>query len=299
MKSASHPLSDRFMKNSRCLAPALFSMMLAAPSILHGQQSVYEMDWTSASFAGMGLNGGTVVVAYKLTSGSAVVGLGSSYNVTFTVSDLTSVGTAAGNDYVWYQPGSNQSAPGVIGTEYDIASLLTNLPANNQLTGSGLSDNAASPSINESPDGFFRANIASGNLDQLGTFTVTSSAAPVISGYSLVEDTVQYYSVFNYVSTSAHPGFIQQGVWAAPQGSVVGLPGNPSTGPLFTDHGDTATFDFTAFDNLDDPSPIFQNGRGFWNASGRVTFETVPEPSGAMLLGSAGFLILLRRRRYN
>jgi len=298
MNPSTHRLSARLMRNSHSFAPVLASFMLGAFSNAQAQQSAYTMDWTTASFVGMGPNGGVVVVSYNLTSGPAVAGLGSSYSTTFTVSDLTGIGGAAGNDYVWYQPGLNQTNwANVIGTEFDIASLLTNLPANNLETGEGLSDNGVSPTSLESADGFYRSNIAAGNLDQLGTFTVSTSAAPLVAGYTIVNDSVEYFSRFNDVSTTAHPGYLQQGVWAAPEGSPDGPTVFALSGSLFLAHGQTATFDFTAYDNVDTTDQIFQNGRGFWNATGTVTYEVVPEPSGVMMLGAAGLVSVFRRRR--
>lgn len=241
----------------------------------------------------MTLSGGTIIVPYTKTSGPSIPGLSDSYNITYTVSDLT---PRAGNnnDYVWYQPTVNASISslGYVGTEYDITSLLTNLPANNLESVIG---DDISPTADGSFDGWFRKKQENGTLDTLGSFTVSTSVAPIAPlGYELLSDNVSYFSFFNAVKPEGSQSY-QQGVWAAPQGSAIQTGGYANSNLLIMKHGQTAIFDFTSFDDPGTDSAITQNGRAFWNAIGSMTYQPVPEPASALLAG--GFLLMLQMRR--
>lgn len=74
-------------------------------------------------------------------------------------------------------------------------------------------------------------------------------------------------------------------------------PPGASTGFLQVQHGGSILFNFTGFDDPANNAVWGTAGRGLWNAFGGVTYDVVPEPSGALLLSFAGALGLLRRRR--
>lgn len=245
------------------------------------------------NFSAMGVNGGTVFVPYLLTSGPQVPGLSTGYWASFTVGDLTGTGSVAGNDYRWLQPFQNQTVTsGMIGVVPELGSLMTALPANNL---ESLNMNDVSPTTAQSVDGWFQEKIALGTIDLLGTFTVTSGAAPTApAGYQIVQDALLYYSNFNaYFETN---GIAYGGIWAAPQGAPNG-PGNASSsGSITVQHGGTTTFDFTAFDDPADSRTFGISGRGLWNAYGFVAYDTVPEPAGA-LMATCSCLLLWKRRR--
>lgn len=253
-------------------------------------QSVYVMDPLGADFTGMGANGGTIVVPYNLASGTAVAGLGNAFNVTFTVSDLTPF--TGGNDYTWLNPTQNANGDGIytntIGTEYDIDSLLNNLPSNNR-------DDFNNPGT--SLDQWMRDRLADSDLTALGSFTVTTSAAPTVSGYNITNDVVTLSSNWDMESSGIGNGNLHQGVWAAP----IGAPVNPTTsvvsGDLNTTHGGSTLFQFTAFDDLTLGNTITQHDFPFWKASGTLTYEAVPEVSTSMLVVGGSLLILGQGRR--
>lgn len=294
---------QRFLSSSqsRRLSVISATFLLGVVSA-SAQNSVYSMDSSTAVYSSSLSNGGTVTVNYTLQSGDAVVGIGGSFSVVYTFSDLNAgTGAPSGANYQWNAAASAfpPNLSGGIGVEPLLNSFYgssnANLPSNNK--DSGYNADFSS----ESPDAWYRDLIATGQLNQLGTFSVAVQSINTPEGYSLIDDEVTWVSRFNSTSGSTDT-LVQQGYWAAPEGSSPHsedpLNGNWS-GEYQTTHGVTQVFDFTAFDNPDHAASLEQNGRPLWAAYGTVTFavDAVPEPSGTVLLGIAGALALLRRRR--
>ncbi|MFY0481076.1 DUF11 domain-containing protein [Flavobacterium sp. PLA-1-15] len=205
--------------------------------------SVYTMNIPSSvtnANASFGTNGGSFNLVYNLTSGTAVAGLGTSFNVPFTFTDFSN--TATGVNHTW------QSAfdwSGILSILPNTASLYTSLPVNNttaeEITGS--------PSALTITDDKIRWLLLTNRIDQLGTFKTTIGDLPSTTGqlssYS-TQTNLRLWSVHNasYTNTTDY-----QSAYYARMIDLVSGGGEGTTATYTTNYGRTENWLYTAFDN--------------------------------------------------
>ncbi|SDM03044.1 DUF11 domain-containing protein [Chryseobacterium taihuense] len=186
-------------------------------------------------------NGSTFNLVYDLTSGTAVSGLGTTFNVPFTYSDFNNTATSV--NHTW---SGIVNTSGVISILPDTNSLYTSLPANN-------STSEAFAGAGSSPDQRFRFWLSTGAINQLGTFTTTIGTLPAISGQlsslqSSTDPLLSAYSVFNYSTnaTSATSGYYAKLNAQTNVNTVNAI----NTLPYDVLFGSTNLWDYTAFDDI-------------------------------------------------
>ena len=209
--------------------------------------SVYTMNGTSSAAnanASFGVNGNTFNLVYSLTSGPAVAGLGTSFNVPFTYSDFNNTATAV--NHTW------ESALSSSGTNVAIlpntSTLYTSLPTNNT------TNESTSGASADASDVGFRFLLATGAINQLGTFTSSIGNLPAVSGQlsSFVSSDLRFTSVHNYEFQGSplnrrlwFSGYYARPVDLIAEESVV----NTRTVIFPVNFGSTQNWLYTAFDN--------------------------------------------------
>ncbi len=263
---------------------AALLVILGAGAAL-AQSSTYLSLPENADYSGMTPEGGDVVVPYGLFFGTPPPSLGTQFDITITVSAITSY--VPGVTYAWTTTGADPSL-GVAGLNYP-ANLLDTLPASNQttlpLTVGGVT---LDPGLNTRL--WMEANFAEGNLEFLGEFTLTISALPSTPGYHAPTQ-LNIWSESH--SLLVDGGVVLAGFWA-----TMGPPLNESDAEgatRLTDFNTSLTYRFTGFSN--GASLPITSLTPMWSNSGFVQFDAVPEPSVYMLLGFAGLVGYLVRRR--
>lgn len=221
-------------------------------------QSVYTMN-IAASVANanisFGINGGTFNIVYTLTSGSAVPGLGNSFNVPFTYSDLNN--SATGVNHVWQVA---YDFFGSIAIVPDSNSLYAGLPPNNTNTSEDVSG-----SSNTFSDGRFRYLLQTSRIDQLGSFTTTFGNLPVLStslsSYSS-QTNLRLWSTHNLEYNASLPTQWFSGYYARPLDQNTLSTQDPNIAPLTTNYGATHNWIYTAFDAPGGTNAMSQGTRG-------------------------------------
>jgi hypothetical protein len=217
--------------------------------------SVYTMDPTATNFTGVGTDGGYFDLTYKLTSGTAVTGIGASFVVRVSYTDFINT---FGADNKWATGVTNTNT--YAGVSPNVATLYAGRPTANQqveANGSG------------GPDQDFQALLTSGAIVNLGTFGVTIAPLPTPpSGYTLVSQAIDIYSVFNAGGSTTYGN----GYYAKPQVQTnINTANFANNLPYTGSHGQTYTFDFTAFS---DGTTVANAGRGLFAVqNGTVTFS--------------------------
>ncbi|NMR35581.1 DUF11 domain-containing protein [Chryseobacterium aquaticum] len=206
--------------------------------------SVYTLNLTntlSSATSTFNANGSTFNLVYDLTSGTAVSGLGTAFNVPFTYSDFNNIATSV--NHTW---SGIVNTSGVISILPDTNSLYTSLPANN-------STSESFAGAGSSPDQRFRFWLSTGAINQLGTFTTTIGTLPAISGQlsslqSSTDPLLSAYSVFNYSTnaTSATSGYYAKLNAQTNVNTVNAI----NTLPYDVLFGSTNLWDYTAFDDI-------------------------------------------------
>ncbi|MEZ0389771.1 MAG: PEP-CTERM sorting domain-containing protein [Verrucomicrobium sp.] len=266
MKTRSiHPLRRTLLCWAAALTVGLVSLLGSNSA---NAQSTYTMDVLNVNYSGMTTTGGTVYIPYVLTSGSAVTGLGSSFNVAFTWTALS------GSGDLWTTTPLTDT--GRFGFTPDKTSLFTGLPTNNTTS------ETAAGGIFDAIGGL----IGNGSIDVLGTFSIAAAAAPFAAGYSIIDDQVSYRGNASgaFVGSTYFSAY-----WASP---VEGTIQTTKT------HGQTGFFQYTAFSDgspgNEGTVPLLRMGNV---TGGSITYMPVPEPSGLILIGAVGVLVVLRRER--
>lgn len=270
----------------KTLAPSVLSVGLLASliSIAAAQQSIYNLNINSA-LSNIGPNGGTVTFTYTLASGDPVPGLGTSFTLDYTWSPFSVSG------HQWSGVANTSSGRWGILVQLDSFDDPSLLPANNRQeeTVSGFV-----PGNTSTQNRAFIDLIEDGKIDLVGTFSISSEAAPEVPGYQITDDRVRVgASVYSRWLNSDNQQW-GGGVWAGPRDNWdLSMPSTYS-------HGETILYDYTVFtDGLDSFTPATVPVRLGTLVSASITYEPVPvpEPSGMMLSGLAGACALLSRRR--
>lgn len=171
------------------------------PKNTSAQNSVYTLNLDSAVPAGFSSTGGTVRFTYELTQGVAVATLGSSFDIDYVWSALTPYNSSYAHRWLT-SPGTSSLGYGYSLTENSV--WLANIPGSNESDEagiSGLADNGAT--YNDRRDQF-RDWVADGDLQWLGTFSLTPDNLDPsqYSGYQLVSETYATASG-NYLHTDS------------------------------------------------------------------------------------------------
>ncbi len=257
----------------------------------HGQTSAYNINFANVDYSGMNANGGTILLPFELTSGPALPGVGSSFNITLTVSPITSY--VLGNTYTW--PDADQPPfPGYTyaGGGYP-DEIYTNPPPSNQ--------NALDMTIGPITltDGvntriWWEAQIAANNAAFLGAFTLSLSGGPTLpDDYVMTVNELFFGHGYQYFFEGDE---VYAGVW-----STMGPPMNDADenfASRWVNFGDSLTYQFLAVNSTGVP-PEISDFFPMWNLIyGGAEFEAVPEPSSvAFLLVAGGFTLAAMRRR--
>lgn len=202
-------------------------------------QSVYTFD-TAATLAGatFGANGGSFNLVYKLTSGTAVANLGSSFTVPFSYSDFNN--NANSQNHTW-------ESFVVSATQFrilpNVTSLYTGLPLNNTTA-----EDATGSGSTTSPDIQLRYLLNSGMISQLGTFTTSLGNLPSITGMLSSYSSQTDFNSRSYFNSTSFAPIFTNGYYAKMQTQTTA---NPSFGaqtlPIAMAYGTTYTWDYTAF----------------------------------------------------
>lgn len=215
------------------LISASFFFTLSPPS--YGQWSVYWEDPVAVDYSGLAPNGGTIIVPMVLVSGDPIPGIGTEFNVTYTISPFNS---EYGANHEWMNspaPENGQDGP-ILGGLYP-TNLYSDLPESNT-NPIPLTINGIDYTGNEYQ--WWQAALSEGYLQYLGSFTVTpGDLPPTPEGYQLVisETGVGYGS---WQGASLSDTFVISGFYAEPVTYV-------------TDFGVTTVWNYAAFSATDTP----------------------------------------------
>lgn len=200
-------------------------------------QTIYSMDMAAtlaSANASFNANGGSFNLVYTLASGTAVAGIGATFNVPFYYSDFTN--NASLVDHRW--EGADTSATR-LGIRPLTSQLYTGLPVNN----------STSEAFNtaQSPDWNFKNWLSTGAIDQLGTFTTTIGSLPTpsnqLSTYSN-RPTIVLYSTWNLHDVAVPTG----GYYANMQIQTTPEPGNYTSSLDYNaSYGRSYVWNYTAF----------------------------------------------------
>lgn len=208
-------------------------------------QSIYTMDLNAtlaSANSTFNANGGTFNLVYTLTSGTAVSGLGSSFNVPYSYSDFSNLVSSQNHEWEGANIGTT-----TLSIRPKTNLFYLNLPANNTNTENV---SAATPFT---PDGKFRYLLNTNRLTKLGTFTTTIGNLPPITGQLSVLSSytgLNQRSIFNTVSDNGTEDFISNGYYAKMQlQTMANTVNNGSTVFFESSYGQTYTWDYTAFND--------------------------------------------------
>lgn len=219
--------------------------------------TVYTMAPASTIYTGFGTDGGYFDLVYNLQSGTAVPSLGNSFTIRVNYSDFTN---NFGADNKWEGATGETTYAGI---KPNVTTLYTGLPSTNTTT-----ENATGSSF----DIAFNGLITSGAIQKLGTFSISIGAVPSVSGYELVSQSINIFSVQNAASSSNW----LSGYYARPQVQTAINPVNAaSTLPYTASHGQTYIYDYTAFSSTA-PSGVANATRGLMALNaGTITFRAL------------------------
>jgi len=259
---------------------------LARPPSASGQGSTYMSVTEEADYSGMTPAGGTIILPYTLLFGEAPPGLGETFNITLTVSPITSYVT--GNSYGWPDlPAAPELF--VAGLGYP-TNIFENLPAGNS---NALPLTAGSTTLVPGSNDrlWMEANFEEGNFEFLGEFTITLGD---ISGLPPDYRTTLELNIFSERHLFLVDGdVVRAGIWATP------LPPLEESTTDFANRivpfGTSVTYRFTAFSD-GNVVPITSE-TPMWNAQGVAQFDAIPEPGSLFLWGAAVVGLLLMRPR--
>ncbi|GAA5098834.1 hypothetical protein GCM10023210_35390 [Chryseobacterium ginsengisoli] len=209
-----------------------------------GAESTYTIDGNATLAANtIAVNGGTINLVYKLTSGTAVPGIGNQFTVPVQYSDLNN---QYGTDNQWeglalFDTGLEKLVTILPKTSAGTGRLYNSLPANNSTT-----ETLMPP--NNGTDMIFTTKIANGALDPLGKFTITIGNFPAApAGYVVKASRFGMYSNGNNVSNGTNN---LSGYWLKPLAQTSTLDAAFVTIPgIAFMLGDTYVWRYSAFSN--------------------------------------------------
>lgn len=216
-------------------------------------QTVYTMDLTAtlaSANASFNANGSTFDLVYNLTSGPAVTGIGTTFNVPFSYSDFRNTTILVDQRWEGFNVAGN-----TIHIRPVTSQLYSNLPVSNS---TNETYNTA-----QSPDWNFKNWLNTTVIDKLGTFTTSTGALPVpanhLSTYSS-RTPLNLYSTWNLNNNASSTG----GYYAYMQlQSAIGTGSNTISPPYDSSYGRSYIWDFTAFNsNPTSNSPGNEGNRG-------------------------------------
>ncbi|XZF16544.1 GEVED domain-containing protein [Chitinophagaceae bacterium MMS25-I14] len=251
------------------------------PSSCTGNTAVYTLDKDASVTANptVALNGGTVNLVYNLTSGTALPGIGSSFNVPMQFSDLNA---ANGTNHQWasYASGALSTGPGtfvICPNAQDLTagsgSIYNGLPANNTTTESlsGISNQNAI-------DEFMTTYLGNNSIDLNGTFTTTIGNYPAVpSGYAITSQTFQLQGRNNSNISNPNPSNVVNSAWYVkpidqPAVFVPGLASQQT--PVTVPYNATYKWKYAAFSN-GSVAQLAQNASRGMMFYGAVTYKDV------------------------
>ncbi len=193
-------------------------------------------------------NGGTIQLVYKLTSGTAVPGIGNEFTQSFTYSALNNhfgannqwevLGTGGpSSNFLTLSP-KTVSAPNVPPTA---GSLYLGLPTNNSTAETFM------PTNNQT-DNIFTTKIENGELDELGRFTTSIGNFPAApAGYI---STASKFTLYANGNRTTGGGENRAGFWMKPLATSE-IRNDGTSGTIRTDimAGETIEWRYSAFSN--------------------------------------------------
>lgn len=228
-----------------------------AQTCANGTLSTYSLSpATTISTSTLAVNGGSLNLVYELSSGSAVPGIGNSFTVPFTYSDMNN--TATGVDNQWYGFSTltlDGKAYFVLQpkTDNNPGGLYNGLPANNQQTELGTTP--------DNTDNFFTTKIQNGNIDVLGNFTFSFGNFPAMPvGASIFQQDLTLRQTGNLTDVVVNKS---GGFWQKPVDQTdVNTELNSRTPPFPASMGQSYLYRYSAFsDGTQFPSNV-DNFRG-------------------------------------
>lgn len=205
-----------------------------------GDESVYTIDSDATVAANtIAPNGGTINLVYKLTSGTAVPGIGNQFSLPVTYTDLNN---QFGIDNQWEGFGVNSGVTISPKTSVGTGRLYNGLPSNNST-----SETMVSP---DTTDNLFTTKIFDGNLDPLGKFNVTIGNYPAVpSGYVIKSNNLSLITSNNNITDNI-ANLYYSGFWLKPLiQTAVNTTGATSTPAITAIPGQTYVYRYSAYSN--------------------------------------------------
>lgn len=226
-----------------------------------GAQSIYTLNLASyATEVAAAADGGSFNLVYSLTSGTAIPGLGNTFNVPVTYSDFNQA--FSGSNHTWSSIGLGSTGVSLRPNILDptaTSPFYLSLPANNSTT----------EPLNSNLDTFFVNAIRTNSLTQLGTFSITIGQIPLPTGTRIVSETLNTLTKSNFGSN----GVINFGGWwfRAMDQPTTSLSSSETT-ILPINHNNTFTYRYTAFTNTTNTPPSTAGNRGVLFSDGQIIF---------------------------
>ena len=225
-------------------------------------QTVYSLNATSTlSSAGtIGADGGTVNLVYTLTSGPAVAGLGNSFTIPVTYSDLNNTISATNHTWANYNTitadfkGTGNST--VFSLVPNLSALAAAVPSPNNVSVATL------PGSNT--DQSFTNAIQQGTIRPFGIIDLNIGAIPSLpAGVKIIDQSLDIFSSNN--SDGTHSFWIK-----ALDQPLTNTSATAATTPLTVSHGQSYKFRYSAV--TPDGAMVGGNQRGLLIGYGSITF---------------------------
>lgn len=245
-------------------------------TLVNGKSSVYTFNssTSTANSPAIGPDGGSITMVYNLASGPPVSGLGTSFTIPATYSDLTNR-TTNGVNYTWKDRGPLAGLIFAFALIPDEVSLFSNLPAPNRL------DQIITAS--DFGDVFFRSRLSANTIDPLGVFNISIGAIPNLPALStslLQSSRLQLYGSFSASSVFETPNLkYNWSSYLTPIAQPLTAGGSQNSSLLSVPYNNVHPFRFTATLKNGTTAPNsaeFINGGLQWAniLVGNVTFWT-------------------------
>ena len=237
-------------------------------------QSIYTLNLAqTTSTNSVSVNGGTVNLVYSLSSGSPVSGIGSSFTVPVTYSDLNSHN---GTNHQWYSIVNEASGVNLGMATYnnntpsqtaDPGSIYNGLPTNNIKPSPGLFN----PYSYLNVDGTLTNALRTGSINPLGTFTLNFGNITLPTDVRIVTKSLILQGRGSMNGSSADPDYIASSHFAKPIIQNTFSTDSSNTSPeIEMEFGQTYTWRYTAFATVGLARQ--HNRRGVVFKSGSITF---------------------------
>jgi hypothetical protein len=208
-----------------------------------GTLSTYTINPASTMAANsLAANGGGLNLVYELTSGSPVTGLGNSFTVPLTYSDLNNTATGVDNQWSGFTSLTLDGKTYFVlqpKTDNNPGGIYTGLPARNQQQ-----ELYGNPDSN---DNFFTTHLQNGDIDILGNFTFTFGNYPALpSGATIYQKELTLRQTGNLETNGL--GYHQGGFWQKPVNQTeVHMALNSRTPEFAANAGQSYLYQYTAF----------------------------------------------------